>query len=81
MTALSCGCPIGPGRTITDPARHEEWHALVVEQGGPAGDVSAVTLQAERGFLTGTPNETIFDAKARRSGKRSSGAQRRAAHG
>jgi hypothetical protein len=74
---LACGCPLG--RAITSPARHEAWHALVVEQGGPAGAVDLETLQAARGFKTLAPTgETIIDVKARASGKRASGKLREA---
>jgi hypothetical protein len=75
---LPCGCPTG--RRITDQAKHTAWHALVLEQGGPAGNVDAVSLQDARGFKTGTSDgETYIDVKARQTGKRASGAQRRRA--
>lgn len=77
-----CACPLGPGHTIGDQAAHDAWHALVVEQGGPAELVNADTLRAARGFRTGTlTGETILDTRARESGKRASGALRRAARG
>jgi hypothetical protein len=46
--AAPCGCPQHPGRSISDPAAHAAWHALVVEQGGPAGRVDVETLKEER---------------------------------
>lgn len=77
--SLPCGCPTGSGRSISDQAVHNAWHALCVEQGGPAGAVTAATLQAARGFGTGTATgETVIDEKARRSGRRASGALREA---
>lgn len=77
-----CGCPTGPGRTVRDAAAHDAWHALVLEQGGPAGAVNATTLRAARGFKTETLRaETVLDEKARASGKRASGKLRRAARG
>lgn len=76
-----CGCPTYRGRAITDRALHATFHELVEQQGGPAGTVDAYTLQAERGFLTGTlTGETLLDRRARASGKRASGALRRASH-
>lgn len=76
---MACRCPQYRGVTITDPAKHREWHALVVEQGGPDGLVNAETLKAARGFKTATVSgETILDVRARESGKRASGALRRA---
>jgi hypothetical protein len=76
---VDCGCQGGLASTITDPARHAAWHALVVEQGGPAGAVNAETLQAARGFKTVTPaGETLLDERARKSGKRASGKLREA---
>lgn len=75
-----CGCPGTSGRHITDAAAHAAWHALVLEQGGPAGEVNAVTLRAARGFKTETLHaETLLDERARKSGKRVNGARRRAA--
>lgn len=65
-----CGCP-ADGR-IVDQDVHDAFHALVVEQGGPAGVVNAETLQAARGFA-------FVAVKARTSGKRASGEQRRRA--
>ena len=77
-----CGCPSPPGTRITDQPGHDAWHELVREQTGiDRGPVDAATLRAVRGFLTGTPSmETVTDARHRKSGKRASGAQRRAAH-
>lgn len=76
---MTCLCPQHPGRSTNDPVQHEAWHALVVEQGGPAGLVDAASLQAARGFKTETTTgETILDVRARASGKRASGALRRA---
>ena len=43
-----CGCPQHPGRGVTDRRLHELWHALVVEQGGPAG-LQARALQVDPG--------------------------------
>lgn len=81
-STLSCGCPSHRGRSITDQAAHDAWHALVVEQGGPAGVVDAVTLRAARGFKTETLHaETVLDVLARKSGRRASGKLRRAARG
>lgn len=80
--ATRCACPSTPGRRITHPAKHAEWHALVVAQGGPAGEVNAVTLRAARRFKTETLQaETLLDQRARASGKRASGKLRRAARG
>lgn len=85
MTAAEpapCGCPAGPGRQISDQAKHAAWHALVVEQGGPAGEVSVDTLRAARGFKGETfASETILDVKNRATGRSVSGARRRAARG
>lgn len=79
---LGCGCPTTPGRTVTDPERHTAWHALVETQGGPAGAVDHVTLCAARGFATPTlMSETVLDRRAVESGRRVSGARRRAARG
>lgn len=77
-----CACPTAPGRTISDPSRHAAWHALVVEQGGPADLVDAVSLRATRGFKTETLTaETILDVKNRLTGRSVNGARRRAARG
>jgi hypothetical protein len=74
-----CGCPDQPHRRILNPAAHAAWHALVVEQGGPAGEVNAQTLRAARGFSTPTPaSETVLDVRARATGRRASGALREA---
>ena len=75
MTAAPCGCPTGPGRSITDEARHADWHRLVIEQGGPAGLVNAETLRAARGWKTPPPppsTPTAVDDAAILSGKRRS---------
>lgn len=45
---MTCPCPTYPGRTITDPATHAAWHALVVEQGGPDGLCDLNALVAAR---------------------------------
>jgi len=75
-----CGCPQYPGRSVRDQGCHDAWHALVAAQGGPVGTVDAETLKAARGYKTGTvAGETILDIRARASGKRASGARRRAA--
>lgn len=79
---LGCGCPTTAGRTLTDPERHTQWHALVVSQGGPAGAVDHVSLCAARGFATPTlTSETVLDRRAIAKGQRVSGARRRAARG
>jgi hypothetical protein len=76
---LPCGCPTGPAHKITSQDRHDAFHALVVEQGGPAGVVNLETLQAARGFKTLTQaGETILDERARKSGRRASGKLREA---
>lgn len=76
--SLPCGCPTGPGHRITDPTVHDAWHALVVDQGGPAGPVTLQTLRDARGLRVLSLGETSFDTKARESGKRASGALREA---
>lgn len=76
---VSCSCPAHPGRAVTDPAAHAAWHQLVVEQGGPASLVDLESLRAARGFQTATPTgETALDERARKSGRRASGALREA---
>jgi hypothetical protein len=74
-----CACPQGPGRHITDPERHAEWHRQVVEQGGPDGIVNAATLRATRGIVGTVASATIIDTRAIESGKRVPGWLRRAA--
>ncbi len=81
-THEACGCPKNPARTITDPQKHQDWHRLVVQQGGPAGEVSFVTLRTKKGHTTVTPlTPTVLDDRAEKSGKRVSAARRRAARG
>ncbi len=78
-TTLGCACPSGPGRAVTDSAVHGAWHALVVDQGGPAGVVDVVSLRTARGFKTETSlGETVLDERARSSGRRASGRLREA---
>jgi hypothetical protein len=75
----ACECPTHPGRAIADEIRHLAFHKLVIAQGGPGGLVNHVTLREARGFRTATvTGETILDQRARDSGKRASGALRRA---
>jgi hypothetical protein len=79
---MNCACPENPARTVTDPARHEAWHALVVAQGGPAGLVNAATLRELRGMTGGVgASRTVVDVRAELSGKRVPGWRRRASHG
>ena len=76
---MTCECPMR-GVVHRDEAVHAAWHAIVVEQGGPDGPVNHYSLKAARGFKTQTvTGETILDQRARESGKRASGALRRAA--
>lgn len=72
-----CGC-LG-GVVVCDVDRHLAWHALVVEQGGPAGVVNAETVREARGLAGGTPGTTYFDVRVEKLGQRASGARRRAA--
>lgn len=48
MTRRACGCPVVPARTVTDEAAHAAFHALVVEQGGPSGEVRTGTTRGTR---------------------------------
>jgi hypothetical protein len=43
----TCGCPAD--RRIVDQDAHDAFHALVIEQGGPAGVVNAKTCELECG--------------------------------
>lgn len=63
---MSCGCPTGPGRTITDPAKHAEWHRLVLEQGGPSGAVNAASLLRVRGDALPALEDVEPDPEVRR---------------
>lgn len=45
-----CACPQHAGRRIVDLERHTAWHELVIEQGGPADVVDAVSLRDARGM-------------------------------
>lgn len=69
---LPCGCrKIG---TITNPERHAAWHEEIERE-----QAENDPRRAGRGpTLSG---ETILDERARASGKRASGALRRASHG
>lgn len=75
----ACGC-LG---VISDAEVHDAWHKLVEAQTGiQRGPVTIYTLKAARGVGGDTlPGETILDVRARESGKRASGALRRASHG
>ena len=46
-----CGCPTT--HPLTDPERHEHWHQLVFDQGGPRGTVDARSMQQARGVAAG----------------------------
>jgi len=48
-TRRDCGCPVHRGRTVVDEELHAAFHALVVEQGGPAGEVRTATTRAALG--------------------------------
>ena len=75
----SCGCP---GRVV-DLDLHAAWHAIVREQTGiERGPVDFYALKSARGYSTPTiAGDTILDVRARESGRRASGEQRRRAHG
>lgn len=65
-----CGCLDARGHTITDPDRHVAWHALVVEQGGPAGAVNGETVRQARGMsMVAPPDRTLIDVR-KRTGRR-----------
>lgn len=73
----ACGCP----GLVADEDVHAQWHALVRDQTGICGPFSIYGLKAARGVGGDTlPGETVLDARARTSGKRASGALRRASH-
>lgn len=78
-----CGCSDRGVRHV-DEVLHAAWHALVVEQGGPAGRVGLAELRASRG-PTAHPlppgAETVLDARNRAQGKSNPGWQRQAHHG
>lgn len=72
-----CACPTGPGVTITDPARHDAWHLLVIEQHGPAEQVNTQTLRAARGMVSFVASDDLLtDDRNVLSGKRRSSPQR-----
>lgn len=79
MTTL-CECPTYPGRVVSDSERHREWHELVEEQTGLTGLCDAAALHKARGHGNTLAMETVLDRRARESGKRASGAMRRASH-
>lgn len=49
-----CGCPRYPGRRVTDPQRHAEWHARCAAR-GLTGAVTAAAVQSRYGHSTVEP--------------------------
>lgn len=79
QTPASCGCS-DRGVRDRDVVAHVAWHALVAEQGGPArGPVDLDALRAARRIrFVPAPTETLLDERVRSSGRRASGALRKA---
>lgn len=68
-SARECGC--SSLAVIVDTEAHAAWHALVVEQGGPAGLVDAVTLAQARPELSGRAAQLVGTPAERRATWRS----------
>lgn len=72
-----CGCPVGPGRVITDPARHAAWHAEVAGQTGlETGPIDAQALRPF-GHGGGYLNDHKIRERNIKSGKSVAGWRRR----
>lgn len=67
---MTCGCPQQRGRTVTDSELHAAWHALVVAQGGPVGEVNDSTLRLARGLSNDAPPERTLIDDRKRTGRK-----------
>ena len=67
---MTCGCPAILMSMITDSERHTAWHALVIAQGGPVGEVNIETLRLARGTNNSAPaSRTLIDVR-KKTGRR-----------